>query len=279
MGDDQLESIQKSLEAATGLGVFRYTNDLEKERWVEWEGDDPKEFADLARKLGDGAIYLCVERVEKDDEREGWKHHRGEIAWLEAAFTRAGAWHLKTWTANWLGDMPGPDDDDEVESTEAGQVIHRIGGLEMTPETRKFLDRFKKEASGLVDSLLLDAEKLHPPPDPTGWGLRDTVLKFYRRKLGDPGGYFSHSWIEADEGAREVWQEVSSKVEKALLAKEQARVLELVPTCVTWARDQGLTQLLQSDVEVFDAEKGHPLSGWGRKELWRRAKLALKAKR
>jgi hypothetical protein len=278
MPKDQLETIQRSLEVATGLGVFRYTNDLQKERWVEWEGEDPKEFLNLARKLGDGALYLCVERVESEDEREGWKNHRGEIAWIEAAFTRAGAWHLKTWTADWLGDMPAPDDGNEVGATEDGQVIHRISGLEMTPETRRFLDRFKTEGPGLVDALLADADKLHPPPDPTGWGLRDIILKFYRRKLGDPTGYFSHSWIESDEDTREIWQGISTRVEKALLAKEQARVLELIPTCVAWARDQGLSQLLQSDVEVFDADKGHPLSGWGRKELWRRAKLALKAK-
>jgi hypothetical protein len=36
------------------LSVFRYTNDLEKERWVEWEGDDPMEFVELAHRLGDG---------------------------------------------------------------------------------------------------------------------------------------------------------------------------------------------------------------------------------
>lgn len=278
MASRDLDRILKVLEGAPGLPVFRYTDDLEKEHSIEWGGDDPTEFVELARTLGDGTIYISVGRVDEDEEREGWKDHRGQIALLEGAYLRSGIWHFKGWTSDWLRDMPRAESDSDIEPTEDGVPLHRIGVIEMTPETRKFIERFKKEGLGLVDAYIADAERSHPPPDPMGWGLRESVLKFYRRKLGDSMGYFNQSWIDGDENAREVWEQVSSVAEKALLAREQAKVLELVPQCVEWAQKQGLTQLLQSDVEVFEADHGRTLSSWGRKELWRRAKLGLKAR-
>jgi hypothetical protein len=187
---------------------------------------------------------------------------------------------VKTWPSDWLAEVPTLEGVAAEDGT-AGEFegMQRIGGLEPTPETQKFLERFTREGSSHVDEYLSQAAKLRPPPEPTGYRTRDALLNFYQRKLGSPRGYFSRSWIEADEDARTVWQDAISRVEKALIAREQAEVSELLPVCAEWARAQTLKAPSLTDIEVFLADKGDPLSTWGRKELWRRVKLLLKTRR
>jgi len=64
---------------------------------------------------------------------------------------------------------------------------------------------------------------------------------------------------------------------KAQLEKEKAELTELVAQCVTWASEQGLSRLTNSDIDAFLLEIGREILPQTKKAIYATANVQLKS--
>jgi ribosomal protein L31E len=75
-------------------------------------------------------------------------------------------------------------------------------------------------------------------------------------------------------------QQIESEREaelKAQLEKEKAELTELVAQCVTWASEQGLSRLTNSDIDAFLLEIGREILPQTKKAIYATANVQLKS--
>jgi len=233
------------------------------EKLMVWEGDDFRQFLNIAGKLGINLIYFSTIVEERNSE------YRGKIGLIELSFLYNGIFHVFVKMTDWFKELLEKEEEEKAKEerwkasiSEERELVPR-DVLEKSVEelTEEMIDFIKEEYKGDVGEIIRY--------------LRDAQRQF---------------WLE--KGIRNVWvlapslrvklEKVESRVERHFLEemrREEEKILpRLVEECVSWCKDHELTKLTKTNLKYFLAEKNITLTPIGKEELHSKVNYRLKMK-
>ena len=252
--------------AVSGMPIFRTSTRPANECRLEWSGNSPQEFVEIATKSGARLLYL---RTSEEDHQQ-----ENEPALVELSFQCDGLFHCFCAIAPWA----------DAEEVLAADSEEKTTPVDMFDD----VDDPDEDDDGPNDSEL--AAQLTADEDAVAAGFAEHFLKSDEFSLND---YFVKNALEEylseiRGGPDEAWnlpkytkaiERIAKRVTKELGDREKKQIDPLVGECVAWARSSGLKTLNQSDAQVFLRQSNQRLSHEGMRLLWQEVKFQLKARR